>query len=113
MHELSLCRSLCEQLLTLCRQEGVSRLHKVELEIGVLSCVEPEALRFCFENMAKPEPLLGAQLAVLRTDARAECADCGYAYAMTGWQTLCPRCGSVRRTVSGGEAVIIKSVEVS
>lgn len=113
MHELSLCQQLCDQLLDLARQEGAHCVHQVELEIGVLCCVEPEALRFCFEAMAKSGPLAATRLRVSRAVAQAECQACGCQYEVKDWLSVCPGCGQRWRHLAGGDAILIKAVEVS
>ena len=49
MHELSLCQNMLEIVENQCRQHNINQVTDLWLEIGALSCVEPEALSFCFE----------------------------------------------------------------
>ena len=53
MHELSLAGSAVELIEATARREGFSRVRVVWMEIGALSCVEPDALRLAFEAAAR------------------------------------------------------------
>ena len=48
MHEISLCENIRDLIEDQARADGFTRVNKVWLEVGPLSCVEPEALRFGF-----------------------------------------------------------------
>ncbi len=49
MHELSLCQSAVEIIQRQAEQHDVKRVTAVWLEIGALSCVEENAVRFSLE----------------------------------------------------------------
>jgi hydrogenase nickel incorporation protein HypA/HybF len=57
MHELSIADGIVEHCAD--RANG-ARVLRVRLEIGVLSCVTADALRFCFDVCAKDTMLEGA-----------------------------------------------------
>ena len=51
MHELTLCRNMVEIIEQEAILQSFQHVETVRMEIGVLSCVEPEALRFCFDTV--------------------------------------------------------------
>ncbi len=53
MHEISLLESVLDTLETQAEQQGFTQVKQVVLEIGALSCVEADALRFGFDAVMK------------------------------------------------------------
>jgi hydrogenase nickel incorporation protein HypA/HybF len=46
---------------------GGARVKRVVLEVGDLTCVLPDALRFCFELATEGTVMEGAELAIVET----------------------------------------------
>ena len=109
MHELSITRSVVE----ICSEHAQGgRVTRVILEIGQLSAVMPEAVRFCFEICAHGTPVEGAALEIIETQGRALCRHCGAEVALTELFGCCG-CGSTNLEVVAGEALKIKQIEVA
>jgi len=53
MHEMALAESVLDLIEDCLLREGGKRIKTVRLEIGKLSAVEPEAMRFCFDAVAR------------------------------------------------------------
>lgn len=49
MHEVSLMEQTLATALSHVRAQGASKIHRLELHVGVLSGVVPEALAFAFD----------------------------------------------------------------
>jgi len=111
MHELSLCQSLCHLLEKEVQARGLRRVLQVELTVGSLSCIEPQALEFCFGAIEKPQALTGCRLVILRRPGHARCRDCGDCYPLENWLAPCPHCGSLSRDVQGGDETWIEQME--
>jgi hydrogenase nickel incorporation protein HypA/HybF len=92
---------------------GETRVSAVRLEIGVLSGVLVDSIRFCFDLVAEGTTLAGARLDVDEPAGRASCRDCAERFDVDDPIVLCPRCGSADVAVLAGRDVLIKSVEVS
>lgn len=93
MHELSLCTALVDIVEQQAASHGMRRVVRVEVAIGALSCVAPDALAACFPYVAKETVAAEAALNVQRRDARAWCRNCDMNIALGGWSDPCPRCG--------------------
>ena len=109
MHELSITRSIVESVVD--RLPG-RRVTLVNLDIGKLSGVEPEALRFCFELVAAGTDLDGAALVIAEPPGWAHCAECGSDFELDALILLCD-CGSADVRVRSGHELRIRSVEVA
>lgn len=64
MHELSITRNVVAIVSE--RAEG-QRVTRVRLEIGRLTAVMPDSIRFCFDICAQGTPLEGAELEIVES----------------------------------------------
>ena len=108
MHELAVTQSVVDAVS---ERVGGVRVRTVRLDIGPLSGVVPDAVRFCFDVVAAGTPLEGASLDITQTAGRGRCRDCGRESELTDLIVLCP-CGSADVAVTGGRDLRIESVEV-
>lgn len=108
MHELALMESVVDAVVD---QIGEERVAVVRLEIGELSGVAIDALRFSFDVCTEGTVLDGAELAIVQVAGAVRCRSCGSEHATSSFATPCP-CGSFdRELVRGGELRLI-DVEV-
>jgi hydrogenase nickel incorporation protein HypA/HybF len=84
----------------------------VRLEIGELSGVEPDAIRFCFELAAEGTPVAGADLEIVVVAACGRCRTCDGVFRPADHILLCG-CGSADVAIVSGEELRIASVGVS
>ena len=108
MHELAITESIVSGV---CERVGDCRVTKVVLEVGLLSGVVPDAVRFCFDVSARGTPLEGAALQILERPARARCRGCQRDFQPRDALALCD-CGSADVELLEGQELRIKSVEV-
>ncbi len=71
MHEMALMESVVEIALEEMTKAGASKLSRIALDIGRLSAVEPEAMRFCFAAVAAGTRAEGAELTIETSKAPA------------------------------------------
>ena len=109
MHELTITESVIESVI---KRTGDAKVIRVQLEIGKLSGVVPDAVRFCFDIAADGTPLDGAELEIVETLGRARCRECGVPFEIDGPIALCP-CGSANLDFIGGTELRINEVEVA
>lgn len=109
MHELSLAAAIVEIAERHARGRRVTR---VELEVGRLRQVVPEALAFGFELVAQGTPVEGAELALEELPVRVECGSCRAETAAEAFPLACARCGSPDVEVVGGEELHVVALEL-
>lgn len=112
MHELSLAGGVLQIVEDAARQQGFSRVITVRLEIGRLSSVEPEALRFCFDNVMHGSVAEGARLEIVDTPGAGWCMQCGDTVPIAALYDACPRCGSYHVKPTGGTEMRVMDLEV-
>lgn len=108
MHELAVTQSMVDAVVD---RMGDRRILAVRLEIGRLSGVVPEAVRFCFDLVTEGTTLSGARLDIVEPEGRAWCRRCRREFGMADPVPLCA-CGSADVEVLGGRELAIRSVEV-
>jgi hydrogenase nickel incorporation protein HypA/HybF len=84
----------------------------VHLEIGSLSGVSADSVRFYFGMAAEGTNLEGARLEIREVPARCRCGACGTEFEPDGPIPLC-QCGSAGAAVLSGGDMRIVSVEVA
>jgi hydrogenase nickel incorporation protein HypA/HybF len=108
MHELSITQSIVEVCSE--RADG-AKVRRVTLEIGRLTCVTPDALRFCYDVCAEGTSLQGSELEIIEIPGRARCRACGAEVALDDLLTACA-CGSHDLQCIAGEDLRIKEMEL-
>jgi hydrogenase nickel incorporation protein HypA/HybF len=116
MHELSIAANLVENVLEFAETPPPKKILKVLLQVGELTCVEPDQLQFCYESVAKETAIEDSTLEIERVPAEVKCPHCGYAGAPKYWDdaqtsarvaTLeCPKCGKAAETTHGHDCTI-------
>jgi hydrogenase nickel incorporation protein HypA/HybF len=109
MHELAITESLVDAVTT--RLPG-QRVTCVRLEIGALSGVVADSLRFCFDLVTDGTSLEGAALEIAQPQAQCQCRSCEIQFEPNGPIALCP-CGSADVAVLTGHELKITSVQVA
>ena len=108
MHELAITESIVAMVVERMPDTPVRR---VRLEIGRLSGVVPDAVRFCFDLVTAGTTLDGAELEIDEPHGLVACRGCGTEFDSDEVLALCP-CGSADLQITGGQQLRIKDVEV-
>ncbi len=112
MHEMSLCESILDILKERAANDRFTAVRRIRVDIGPLSCVEPEALKFGFDVVMKGSLAEGAVLEVSRPPAEALCLSCFKTVPVRQRFDTCPECGSAALQVTSGDELKIRELEV-
>jgi hydrogenase nickel incorporation protein HypA/HybF len=112
MHELSLCESILQVLEQQATVQQYTKVRIVWLEIGVLSGVEPEAMRFSFDVVTIGSLADQAKLEIIEVPGQAWCMACACNVVVEQLYDVCPQCGSHQLQVNNGDQMRIKEIEV-
>ncbi|MEH2165097.1 MAG: hydrogenase maturation nickel metallochaperone HypA [Nostoc sp.] len=88
-----------------------AKVQRVLLEIGKLSAIMPDAIRFCFDICTQGTLLEGAILEILEIPGLGRCRQCGAEIALDKPFGIC-NCGSVQLDLLTGEQLKIKEIEI-
>jgi len=112
MHEMALCEGVVRIVEEEARRRAFSKVKVVRLEIGALSHVMPEAMKFCFEAVAARTIAAGAVLEIVELPGAAWCMACSREVEVKQRYEPCPSCGSYQLQVVAGEEMRVKELEV-
>lgn len=108
MHELGITRSVVSIVSEHAKGQKVL---SVTLEVGRLSGLLPESIRFCFDACIKGTPLEGARLTILEPEGRGQCTACGAEPTLSAPLGRCPACGQPSLRVVAGTELKVKEME--
>jgi hydrogenase nickel incorporation protein HypA/HybF len=112
MHEMSLAEGVLQLIEDAARRDGFTRVATVWIEIGRLSGVEPDALAFCFDAVARGSLAEGARLEIVTVPGSGHCVACGKDTGLEQVYDPCRHCGAVPLQVTGGTEMRVKELEV-
>lgn len=112
MHEMAIAESVREIVQSVARRNEARCVRTVRVELGTLSCVEPGALRFCFDAAMRGSVAEGAALEIIRIPGAAWCMPCGKTIDLARIGDACPECGSYQLTVSRGNEMRVTEIEI-
>lgn len=113
MHEMSLAEGIVQIVEDTARAHDAQAVRAVWLELGALSHVELESLRFSWDVVRRGTVAADARLEVVATPGRAWCMPCGDTVALARLGDACPRCGSHQLQVTQGEEMRVKEIEIA
>jgi hydrogenase nickel incorporation protein HypA/HybF len=113
MHELSLLENVRTILEEHAQDQNFQQVEEVTLAIGVLSCVEIEALKFAFETVMKGSLAENAILNFKMIEGQGRCQSCGQLTVMKMLYDVCEHCGHARIDVLTGLEMKITELKVS
>ncbi|MEA5618238.1 hydrogenase maturation nickel metallochaperone HypA [Cronbergia sp. UHCC 0137] len=108
MHELGITQNI---IAIVSEHAQGQKVEKVVLEIGKLSAIMPEAVKFCFDICAQGTIVEGAILEIIEITGMAKCRQCGATIVLEKPFGVC-KCGSVQLDLITGEELKIKEIEV-
>ena len=113
MHELGVVFYIADDAKKAAKENGVSHIHSVTLELGEVTGVVPEYLIDCWNWNAARDPMTeGCELHIEQIDAVTYCEACKSEYPTVAYGKICPHCGSPDTYLLRGREVIVKSIEV-
>jgi hydrogenase nickel incorporation protein HypA/HybF len=109
VHELSIAEAVVD---IASRHAGGRRVARVELLVGHLRQVVPDALTFAFALVAEGTPVQGAELVIEEVPVGGRCRACGEEGEQPGFPLRCPACGGLDVEVVRGEELLVDALEL-
>jgi hydrogenase nickel incorporation protein HypA/HybF len=108
MHELGIAQEVVE---IACAQANGERVKRIVLQIGKLSAVLPDAVRFCFDLCTEGTAAAGADLEIIEPAGVARCRVCSGQVLLERPFGQCD-CGCTDLEWLSGDELRIQAVEV-
>lgn len=112
MHELSIVMSILETAKNELGKVKGSSIESIELEIGLLSGIEIDALNFAWEIAVDKTVLQNAQKIIYRPEGIAKCTICNKKFKIDSLFDPCPFCLSFNKRIISGKELKIKCLNV-
>lgn len=107
MHELSIADAIVR---IACAHAGGRRIETVEVKVGHLRQVVPDALEFAFALVAEGTEAHGAVLLLEEVPAAGVCRVCGSESELPGFPLACEACGSLEVELVRGEELLVDAL---
>ena len=89
-----------------------ARVARINLQVGKLSAIVADSLRFCFDLVIKDTPIEGAELAIEEVPVVIRCKDCQSQWTVNEPVFTCRQCGGGNIDILSGRELDIKSIEL-
>jgi len=112
VHEVSLAIEIVRTIVDAATANGALRVESAEIELGDLTCVDPETLRFAFEVARKDTVAANCVLHIHPVALVVRCAACGFEGAQSREELFCPDCEQSSLSILKGRELRVLSIEV-
>lgn len=113
MHEMSIALSVIDIASKEARAGKADKIEAIHLDVGMLAGVMIDSLEFCFDSASKDSMANGAELIINQIPGRGKCLECGTAFEVESFITICPNCGAYRVEIDQGRELRVASITVS
>jgi hydrogenase nickel incorporation protein HypA/HybF len=112
MHEIAIAAAILERAKVAADDNGGGRVLRIGLRIGEISGVEPDALSFGIEALAKGTSCEGLVLEIERPRRKQRCAACAAEFEPEGFVTACPVCRHESSECIAGNELDVTYIEL-
>jgi hydrogenase nickel incorporation protein HypA/HybF len=114
MHEMGIVFSLMDTLRGVMKENHVTQLKSVTLEVGEASLVVPRFMEECWEAARPKTEFAAAELKIEIVKAEGRCNRCGCVFPISANKRVCPQCGGENDFVPvSGMDLSIKEIEAA
>jgi hydrogenase nickel incorporation protein HypA/HybF len=110
MHEMSIAEGILQTVLAAAKQSGARRVERIELSVGQMRLVVPEALEMAWRAVSEGTIAAGAAMDVTEVPLAARCRHCDRQFAPRIDDYLCPGCGQADVEITAGDDIILTSI---
>ena len=110
MHEFSIALSIVDIAADAAAKNKVHIVREIEVEIGQIAGVIPEALEFAWESARKNTPVAEAVLKIRQVELEVRCHACGSRYKPAELYGACPGCGEIQPEILSGKELRVVAI---
>ncbi len=110
MHESSIAIALVEQAVDAAGKHRAHQIDEVEVQVGVMRRIVPEALKLAFSAASAGTIAEDARLKIIEERIIAVCRVCDCLFAPESLTLVCPRCQRADARIVTGNDIILKSL---
>ncbi len=113
MHEMSIAMNIVNIACKEAQKEDAKSIASIEIDIGKLSGVMLDSLKFCYDSACKGTLAEGSELLVNELPALARCKTCEHSFEIDSFMALCPECESYEIDILQGRELKLNAVSVN
>lgn len=121
MHEISIAGAIIDSVLDAANKNNAKKVEKVFIEVGELTALNPDQLRFIFETITKGTAAEGAKYDIATIKPLISCKKCSYNGPIEYYEKMhfflpiikCPECGNSDVDIIAGRECCVKKIKVS
>jgi len=110
MHELGIVYEVIKVVDNFVKDNDITRVEKIVLEIGQLSQAIPRFIEECYPAAVDQTPYEDTKLEIITLPANGKCKVCGEIYNIIEHRKVCPNCNTEDFDLISGEEFNIKEV---
>ncbi|MGD1854328.1 MAG: hydrogenase maturation nickel metallochaperone HypA [Leptolyngbyaceae cyanobacterium] len=95
------------------KAQGARQIHRLQLQIGELSGVDPDALAFAFDVVSNDTLADKAELELISVPVTCYCSSCQQTFQPLEWVYECPCCHRLSVDIRQGRMLELTSLEIS
>jgi hydrogenase nickel incorporation protein HypA/HybF len=119
MHELSMAQAIVDTVLDAAEKNNAEEIVEVTIEIGILTMLNPEQLKFLLDVLTEGTLLEKAEIIIEEVPVEIKCRNCEYTgLANTDGSdhylaiVLCPKCGERNVETITGKECNVKTIKI-
>jgi len=113
MHELSIAANIADIAHEYAQKANAKQIKEVDIEIGSISGIVIEALRFALDSVINDSALLkDAKFNIISIPGKMKCTQCSFEFETDEPFAVCPKCHSIKNSVIQGNEMRVKSIAV-
>lgn len=121
MHEISIAGAIVDAVLDAAKKNNAKKVNEIFIEIGELTALNPDQLKFIFQTITKGTVADGARYDIQVIRPLIKCKKCSYNGAIEFIEKLhfflpvikCPECGDIDVDIVAGRECCVKRIKIS
>lgn len=110
MHELGIVFEVIKVVDKIAKENQVTRVEKIVLEIGQLSQAIPRFILECYPAAVDETDYETTELEIITIEAKGECQSCKTEFNIITQRKICPNCQSESFKILSGQEFNIKEI---
>ena len=110
MHELGIVYEVIKVVDNFVKENDLTKVEKIVLEIGQLSQAIPRFIEECYPAAVDETPYENTKLEIITLPAKGACKVCNKIYNIVDNKKICPGCGAEDFKLISGEEFNIREV---